>query len=60
MSFLTKYNNTSAEIFKLRMQLKAEINDLRKTYEEIVFEKPPTKKKIFEEKLTVKTYLMPE
>lgn len=42
------------------MQLKAEINDLRKTYEEIVFEKPPTKKKIFEEKLTVKTYLMPE
>lgn len=36
MSFLSKYNNTSAEIFKLRMQLKAEINDLRKTYEEVV------------------------
>lgn len=42
------------------MQLKAEINDLRKTYEQIVCEKPATKKKTFEEKLTVKTYLMPE
>jgi len=27
-----KYKNSATEIFKIRMQLKAEINDLRKTY----------------------------
>jgi hypothetical protein len=35
-----KYRNTVAELFKLRMQFKVEVNDLRRTYHEIVVEKP--------------------
>lgn len=32
-----KYRYTAAELFKLRMQFKAEVNELRRTYNEVVF-----------------------
>lgn len=31
-----KYKYTASELFKLRMQFKAEVNELRKTYHEVV------------------------
>jgi len=34
-----KYRYTASELFKLRMQFKAEVNELRKTYHEVVIEK---------------------
>ncbi len=35
-----RFKYTATEIFKLRMQYKAEFNDLRKTYNEFVMERP--------------------
>jgi hypothetical protein len=36
---MDKYRVTTAELFKIKMQLRAEINNLRKTYNEIVIQK---------------------
>ncbi len=54
-----KYKYTPAEIFKLRMQFKAEFNDLRKTYNEVVIEKPPPERKHYKN-LIPQTTIIPE
>jgi len=54
-----KYKYTAAEVFKLRMQYKAEFNNLRKTYHEIVLEKPAIQKKHFALKMALTT-IVPE
>ena len=54
-----KYKYTPAEIFRLRMQYKAEFNNLRKTYHEVVIERPTPEKKHFGNRYSVTT-LIPE
>lgn len=54
-----KYRNTAAELFKLRMQFKAEVNHLRKTYQEVVIEKPIPEKKHYLHRMLVPTTLFP-
>ncbi len=54
-----KYKYTAAEIFKLRMQVKAEFNDLRKTYNEIVIEKPLPERKHYRN-IIPQTTIIPE
>jgi|LakMenEpi03Aug12_release.lakeMendotaPanAssembly.Ray.scaffolds.fasta_scaffold1930420_1 hypothetical protein len=54
-----KYKTTPAEVFKLRMQYKAEFNNLRKTYQEVVIDKSPNGKKHFNDKYALTT-IIPE
>ena len=54
-----KYKTTPAEVFKLRMQYKAEFNNLRKTYQEVVIDKSPNGKKHFNNKY-VPTTIIPD
>lgn len=60
MSLHAKYNNTASELFKIRMQLKAEVNSLRRTYEQCVIEKPAPAKRHYKKVLEMKTALFPE